>query len=301
MNWLAVIHHPDQLLLIAAPYAEKVVTAILVFLFGRWLVNGLVRLTNRLMSRAKIESTLIKFVGRLVFILGMSIVVIAAISQLGVDMTSAAAVLGGAAIAVGLSLQNQLSSFAAGVLLILFRPILVGEWVDIGGKSGSVAEINVFYTTLTSFGNQVIVLPNNQVWNNAIINYARNGWRRIDLTISVAYSTDLRKAKQILVDILQSDQRILADPPATVAVKALGESSIDFAVRMCANNTDWWNLQCDTLERIKLQFDAENIEIPFPQQDVRIRELPSTAPSSWNEAHGNGSPPQNPESKRPAA
>lgn len=277
MNWLTAIHHPNQLLLIAAPYAEKIIAAILLFVFGRWLVNGIVRLTSRLMVRAKVEPTLIKFVERLVFILGISLVVIAALSQLGVNTTSAAAVLGGAAIAVGLSLQNQLSSFAAGVLLILFRPIRVGEWVDIGGKSGSVAEINVFYTTLTSLGNQAIVLPNNQVWNNSIINYSRNDWRRIDLTISVAYSTDLRKAKQLLVEILQSDRRILSDPPATVSVKALGENSIDYAVRFCSSNTDWWDLQCETLERIKLRFDAENIEIPFPQQDIYIRELPTTA------------------------
>ena len=275
MDWLTEVQHPQQLLVLITPYIAKVVAALFIFLFGRWLIALVARLLTRVMRRGNVDPTLISFVSRIVFILGMALIVIAALSQLGVDTTSAAAVLGGAAIAVGLSLQNQLSSFAAGVLLIVFRPIRIGEWVDIAGQSGSVAEINIFYTTLTSFGNQMVVIPNNQVWTGPIINYARNGWRRIDLTIGVGYSSDLRKVKEILTELISSDKRILPDPPATVALKALGESSVDFAVRICASNSEWWDLQCAMLERIKLRLDNEGIEIPFPQRDIHVRHLPT--------------------------
>ena len=271
-DWLHLLHDPKSLFDLALPYAMRLVAALLIFLVGLWVMRGGVRLLDRMMARASAEPTLIGFVRRVVFIVGMVLVVVSALSRVGVDTTSAAAVLGGAAIAVGLSLQNQLSSFAAGVLLILFRPLRVGEWVDIGGKSGTVAEINLFFTTLTSFGNQMVVIPNSQVWSGSIINYDRNPWRRIDLTIAIAYGADLRQAKTILQEILAGDRRILAEPAATVALKTLGENSVDFAVRMCADNKDWWDVQCDTLERIKLRFDAEGIDIPFPQMELHVNQ-----------------------------
>lgn len=277
-HWTNLLPNPQWLIDLAMPYAMRAVFAALIFFIGRLVIRGIVRLLERMMVRANAEPTLHGFVTRVVFIVGMTLVVIASLSRLGVDTTSAAAVLGGAAIAIGLSLQNQLSSFAAGVLLILFRPLRVGEWVDIGGKAGTVAEINIFFTTLTNFGNQMIVIPNSQVWSGSIVNYDRNRWRRIDLTIGIAYDADLRKAKRILQEIVTGDPRILATPPASVALKALAESSVDFAVRFCADNANWWDLQCDTLERIKLRFDAEGIEIPFPQMAMHVRDLPEVAP-----------------------
>ncbi|MDE1922770.1 MAG: mechanosensitive ion channel [Gammaproteobacteria bacterium] len=270
-DWFHLIDDPKALVDLALPYAMRLVAAVLIFLIGRWVMRAIVRLLDRMMVRANAEPTLIGFVTRVVFIVGMVLVAVSALSRLGVDTTSAAAVLGGAAIAVGLSLQNQLASFAAGVLLILFRPLRVGEWVDIGGKSGTVTEINIFFTTLTSFGNQMVVIPNSQVWSGSIINYDRNSWRRVDLTVAIAYDADLRKAKTILQDILAADPRIRAEPAASVALKTLGDNSVDFAVRFCADNKDWWDLQCETLERIKLRFDAEGIDIPFPQMDLHVK------------------------------
>ena len=271
-DWLHLLQDPKGIFDLGVPYAMRLIAAFLIFLVGRWVMRAVVRLLDRMMVRANAEPTLIGFVTRVVFIVGMVLVAVSALSRLGVDTTSAAAVLGGAAIAVGLSLQNQLSSFAAGVLLILFRPLRVGEWVDIGGKSGTVTEINIFFTTLTSFGNQMVVIPNSQVWSGSIINYDRNPWRRIDLTIAIAYGADLRKAKAVLQEILAADRRILAEPAASVALKTLGENSVDFAVRMCADNKDWWDVQCDTLERIKLRFDAEGIDIPFPQMELHVNQ-----------------------------
>lgn len=274
-EWLKVLHDPDKLLALVMPYAVRAVVALLIFIIGRWILRALIKLMDRMMTRGNADQTLITFVNRLVFILGMALIVIAALSRLGVNTTSASAILGGAAIAIGLSLQGQLSSFAAGVLLVVFRPLRVGEWVDIGGKSGSVQEINMFFTTLTSFGNQMVVIPNSQVWSGSIINYGRNPWRRIDLTIGISYDSDLLKAKAILNEMISSDDRIMTDPAASVAVKALNDSSVDFAVRVCAKAADWWGLQCDLLERIKLRFDDEDIEIPFPQTTIHMKPSPA--------------------------
>ncbi len=159
-EWMNVLHDPHKLLALVMPYAIRAVAALLIFIIGRWVLRVLIRLMDRMMVRASADPTLIKFPTHIVFVVGMALVIIAALSRLGVNTTSTAAILGGAAIAIGLSLQGQLSSFAAGVLLVIFRPLRVGEWVDIGGKSGSVIEINMFSTTLTSFGNQMVVIPN---------------------------------------------------------------------------------------------------------------------------------------------
>ena len=272
--WLQALHDPHKLLALTVPYGLKLLAAVAIFIVGRWILKGVVALMRRMLARSDTDRTLAAFLTRLLSGLGITLIVVAALSQLGVDTTSAVAVLGGAAIAVGLSLQNQLASFAAGVLLIVFRPLRVGEWVEVAGHSGSVVEVNIFSTVLQSFGNQMIVLPNSAVWSGAITNYSRNSWRRLDLTIAVAYSADLAKAKRILEAIIGDDERVLDDPPPAVAVKNLGANSIDFAVRLCADNADWWALQCDLLESIKLRFDAEGIEIPFPQMDVHVKKMP---------------------------
>lgn len=278
-DWLQVLSDPQKVLALAVPYGLKLLAALVIFVIGRWILKGIVVLMRRMMVRGNADQTLAAFIARLTFILGMALIVVAALSQLGVDTTSAVAVLGGAAIAVGLSLQNQLASFAAGVLLIMFRPLRVGEWVEVAGHSGSVTEVNIFSTVLQSFGNQMVVLPNSAVWSGAITNYTRNPWRRLDLTIGIAYSADLLKAKQILEEIVSADERVLAEPPPAISVKNLGTNSIDFAVRVCADNSNWWALQCDLLERIKLRFDAEGIEIPFPQMDLHVKQLPAAVAS----------------------
>lgn len=273
-HWLNSLPPADKLLATILPYVLHLIAALVIFIVGRWVLKGIIALIRRVMLHHEVDRTLISFVAKLTFIVGMTLIVIAALSRLGVNTTSAVAVLGGAAIAIGLSLQGQLSSFAAGVLLVTFRPIRVGEWVEVGGKSGTVAEVHMFSTTLTSGDNQMVVVPNSQVWSGAIVNYSRNPWRRIDLTIGIAYDADLKRAKAVLDELITGDSRILAEPAASVAVKALSANSVDFAVRLFANNDDFWGLQCDTLERIKLRFDQEGIERPAPQMDVHVNDLP---------------------------
>jgi small conductance mechanosensitive channel len=215
----------------------------------------------------------VRFLDKVLVALGVTIVTVAALAQLGIDTTSAAAVLGGAALAIGLALQNQLASFAAGVLLIVFRPIRVGEWIKAGGETGCVTEVNMFSTLLTNTENQQLHLPNSKVWGDTITNFTRNKWRRLDLTIGVAYEADLRKAKRILEELLANEPRILRNLPTGVAVKALGASSVDLSVRACVNTDDWWNVQCQFYENVKLRFDAEGIEIPYPQMDLNVRAM----------------------------
>nr|WP_277346268.1 mechanosensitive ion channel domain-containing protein [Solimonas marina] len=217
---------------------------------------------------------LINFVATVLYAIAMAIVIISALAQLGVDTTSAAAVMGGMAVAVGLALQGQLSSFASGVLLIVFRPFRAGDFVQIGGTMGTVEHLKIVITVLKSPDGQEITLPNSAVWGNTITNFSIRPIRRVDLAIGIAYGSDLRKAKQILETLLAEESRFLDDPARTVHCSNLGESSVDFAVRGWTNSGDWWNTRCEMLEKIKLRFDAEGIEIPFPQMDLHVRDTP---------------------------
>jgi small conductance mechanosensitive channel len=270
------LHNPDRLAQLGVDLAIRFVLAVLIFYVGRMAVHLLAKLVARAMRRARTDETLVRFLDKVLVALGVTIVTIAALAQLGIDTTSAAAVLGGAALAIGLALQNQLASFAAGVLLIVFRPIRVGEWIKAGGETGCVTEVNMFSTLLTNAENQQLHLPNSKVWGDTITNFTRNKWRRLDLTIGVAYDADLRKAKNILEELLANEPRILKNLPTAVAVKALAASSVDLSVRACVNTDDWWNVQCQLYENVKLRFDAEGIEIPYPQMDLNVRAVTPT-------------------------
>lgn len=261
----------DRLVEWIVPVAYKVLLAILIFYIGRALVRALVHVLTRGMRRAQADETLIGFLNRVLRTIGVALVLLAALGELGIDTTSAAAVLGGAALAIGLALQNQLASFAAGVLLIVFRPIRVGEWIEAGGKTGQVIEVNIFSTVLVNLENQRLYLPNAKVWGDTITNYSRLPWRRLDLTISVDYEADLRKARAILEELIANEPRILKEPAPVVAVRSLNTSSIDLAVRICVNIDCWWDVQCALYERTKLRFDAEGVEIPYPKMDLKLR------------------------------
>lgn len=266
-----MLNDPQALLLIGLPVIKGLVSALAIFFIGRWVAQLVIKLARKAMNKAKLDDTLISFLGNVGYGLLLAIVVISALGQLGVDTTSAAALLGGAALAIGLALQNQMSSFAAGVMLILFRPFAKGNVVDIGGQMGIVEEIKITSTILKSFDNQLVWLPNASVWGNKITNYSALPTRRVDLAVGIGYDSDLKKAKELLVAMLQEEPRILNDPAPSVVVTNLGDSSVDFAVRGWAAAADWWGTRCDLIERIKLTFDEHEIEIPFPQRTVHLR------------------------------
>jgi small conductance mechanosensitive channel len=197
-------------------------------------------------------------------------VIIAALSKLGVETASLAVVIGAAGLAVGFALQGTLSNFAAGVMLIIFKPFKLGDYVEAGGKAGTVKEIQIFNTVLHSPDNVRIIVPNGQVTSAPITNYTTTGTRRLDLVVGVSYESDLKKAKQLLQDIIAGDSRVMEEPAPTIAVAELGDSSVDFVVRPWVKTSDYWGLKFDLTEKIKLTFDENNISIPYPQRTVHM-------------------------------
>lgn len=266
----AAATNPEALMALGLPIAKSLLAALAIFIIGRWVAKIAVKVARAAMSKARFDDTLISFLGNVLYGLLLAIIIISALGKLGVDTTSAAALLGGAALAIGLALQDQLSSFAAGVMLIMFRPFGKGNFVDIGGTLGVVEEIKITNTLLKTLDNQLVWVPNSDVWGNTITNFSAMPTRRADLTIGIGYGSDLKKAKEILMRLMEEDERILKDPAPSVLVKELADNSVNFAVRPWMNSPDWWVTRCELIEKIKLEFDANDIEIPFPQRSVHI-------------------------------
>lgn len=254
-----------------ASYWPKVVAAIVIFFIGRWLAKVISNLVAKAMTKAKVDATLTSFASNLCHIALLAFVIIAALKKLEVPMNEFTVVVGAAGLAVGFALQGSLSNFAAGVILIIFKPFKVGDFVELAGKLGTVKEIQIFNTILNSPDNIRIIIPNGQVTGSNILNFTVNGTRRIDLVIGVSYDDDLKKAHQVIENVILSDERILKEPAYTVAVSELGESSVNFVVRPWVNAADYWNVRFDITEKIKLALDKNDITIPYPQRDIHMK------------------------------
>jgi len=255
-------------------YGMKLLGALVIFLIGKFLARKATNLLRRVMERAKIDDTLVSFGGNVSYGLLLTFVVIAALGQLGIQTTSLAAIIGAAGLAIGFALQGSLSNLAAGVMLIIFRPFKIGDYVEAGGTSGTVEDISIFTTALKTPDNKSVVIPNGKITDDNIINYSAKAERRIDFVFGIGYGDDIKKAKDILGQILATDERILKDPAPTVAVLELADSSVNFAVRPWVKTADYWDVYFDITEQVKLRFDKEGISIPFPQQDVHVHGLP---------------------------
>lgn len=255
-----------------AEYGLKIVGSVLIFLVGRWLARLLTRLVGKAMTRAKMDETLVRFIDSLCYLALLTFVVIAALSNLGVQTASFVAVVGAAGLAVGLALQGSLSNFASGVLMLIFKPIRVGDYVEAGGAQGSVKEIGIFTTILNSPDNVRVIVPNAQITGGTIKNYTVNGTRRLDMVFSVSYEDDLRKARQVIEQILAAENRILPDPAPVVAVSTLADSSVNFVVRPWVTVADYWPTYFDLTEKIKVALEDNGLTIPFPQRDIHIRQ-----------------------------
>ena len=254
----------------ATNWGPAVISAVATLIIG-WIVAKILRgILRRVMTRAKVEPTLTGFLSSLFYIAAMTLVVVSAIGKLGVQTMSFVAVLGAAGLAVGFALQGSLANFAAGVLLIIFRPFKVGDYVEAGGVAGSVEEIQIFATHFKTPDNKAVIVPNAAISGGNITNYSAKDTRRIDLVFGIGYGDDIRKAKEILAGILAKDDRILKDPEPTVAVGELGESSVNIVCRPWVKTVDYWAVLFDVTEAVKTQFDAQGITIPFPQQDVHM-------------------------------
>jgi len=254
-------------------YGLKVVGALAILVVGRILVGILARALRRVLRKANTDETLARFVTNLSRALLFTFVIIAAISALGVETTSFIAVLGAIGLAVGLALQGSLANFASGVMLIIFRPFKRGDYVEAGGKAGTVEEIAIFSTVFKTPDNCRVIVPNGEIIGGPITNYSALESRRIDLVIGVSYQDDLKKARDILERLIGEDSRILKDPAPQVAVAELADNSVNFVVRPWVKSPDYWAVRFDLTEKIKVTFDAEGISIPFPQRDVHLHQV----------------------------
>ena len=260
----------EGLIPMLADFGIDLVVAILIFVLGRIAVGLIAGAVRKGMTRGKADPTLVGFVGNIVTAIGMAFVVIATINELGVQTAGLVAVLGAAGLAVGFALQGSLSNFASGVMLLIFRPINVGDYVEAGGTSGSVKDIGIFTTTLHTPDNKKVIVPNAQITSDTITNYSANDTRRVDLVAGIGYSDDIPRAKAVLERIAKEHELTLDDPAPMIELSNLGDSSVDFVVRPWVKTADYWRVYFDLTERIKTEFDKEGISIPFPQRDVHL-------------------------------
>ncbi|GDB72961.1 small-conductance mechanosensitive channel MscS [Escherichia coli] len=266
-SWLVA----NQALLLS--YAVNIVAALAIIIVGLIIARMISNAVNRLMISRKIDATVADFLSALVRYGIIAFTLIAALGRVGVQTASVIAVLGAAGLAVGLALQGSLSNLAAGVLLVMFRPFRAGEYVDLGGVAGTVLSVQIFSTTMRTADGKIIVIPNGKIIAGNIINFSREPARRNEFIIGVAYDSDIDQVKQILTDIIQSEDRILKDREMTVRLNELGASSINFVVRVWSNSGDLQNVYWDVLERIKREFDAAGISFPYPQMDVNFKRV----------------------------
>lgn len=252
------------------PWGINIVMALVIFILGRMICKTLVNVFGKVMSKSKYDPMLIEFVQSILSAVLLLFVIVASLDQLGVDTTSLVAVFGAAGLAIGLSLQGSLQNFAAGVMLLVFRPFKSGDYVEAGGTAGSVKSIGIFTTTILTPDNKQIIVPNGNIYSGNITNFSAKDTRRVDMVFGIGYDDDLLKAKQILEAMVTEDKRILNDPAPQVAVSELADSSVNFVVRPWVKSADYWAVMFDFTEAVKLKFDKEGISIPYPQMDVHV-------------------------------
>ncbi|MEM6580231.1 MAG: mechanosensitive ion channel domain-containing protein [Pseudomonadota bacterium] len=252
------------------PWGLRIILALVIFIVGRIVVSAIVGFARKILTGQGMDEILIGFVLAILRWMLLLFVVIAALSQLGINTTSLVALIGAAGLAIGLSLQSSLSNLASGVMLIIFRPFTKGDFVEAGGATGVIDNISIFTTTMTTPDNKEVIVPNGAIIGGNITNYSARDTRRVDMVFGCAYDDDVRKAKQVLEEILAADDRVLKDPEPVVALGELADSSINFLVRPWVKAEDYWGVMWDTTEAVKLRFDEQGLSIPFPQMDLHI-------------------------------
>ncbi|EKO3369601.1 small-conductance mechanosensitive channel MscS [Vibrio fluvialis] len=266
-TWLS--DHSDLLI----QYGVNIISALLILFIGNIIVKAVAGSVSKVLKKKDMDPAVVSFVHGLVRYLLFVIVLIAALGRIGVQTASVVAVIGAAGLAIGLALQGSLSNFAAGVLIVAFRPFKSGDYVEVAGVAGSVDSIQIFQTILKTPDNKMVVVPNAGVIGGAITNYSRHETRRVDMVIGVSYKSDLKLTKKVIRETLEKDPRILKDPDITIGVLALADSSVNFVVRPWCKTSDYWGVYFDAMQGIKEALDANGIEIPFPQMDVHLNKL----------------------------
>ena len=267
----------DKIQGIIVDNALNILYAILIFVIGKWIVGIVRNGIRKAMEKKNVDPALISFGTSIIYYILMICVIIAAAQQIGFQTTSLVAIIGAAGLAVGLALQGSLSNFASGVLIIMFRPFRIGDVIDAGGQIGVVKEIGVLVTIMSSPDNKKIIMPNSSIMSGCITNITAHDTRRVDMSVGVSYSDDLDKVQNVILDVLNADERILQDPAPQVVVSELADSSVNFHVRPWAKTSDYWGVFFDFQKAIKQRLDKEGVSIPFPQQDVHMHNADSAS------------------------
>ena len=251
-------------------YAPKLILAIVVLVIGLWVIKVIVKVSRKSMERGKVDESLRSFLSSLISMILKVLLVISVASMIGIATTSFVAVLGAAGLAIGFALQGSLANFAGGVLILLFKPFKVGDFIDAQGFKGVVKKIRIFNTVLNTVDNKTIIVPNGPLSGGNITNYSTEPQRRVDMVFGVSYDDDIRKVKDVLKRLVDGDSRILEDPAPAILLSELADSSVNFTVRAWCNSADYWGIYFDMHENVKLTFDQEGISIPYPQSDVHL-------------------------------
>jgi len=265
-----ISHYTDTAVELAMAYGPRLILALIVLVLGLWIINRLVRVLGKAMERSSTDPTLTNFFSNLVSIGLKALLLISVASMIGIETTSFIAILGAAGLAVGLALQGTLANFAGGVLILLFRPYKVGDFIEAQGVAGTVAAIQIFNTIFKTPDNKVIIVPNGAISNGIITNFSKEATRRVDFVFGIGYGDDMTLAKEIIKRLIAEDQRALAEPAPQVVVSELADSSVNITARVWVNAADYWSLKFDLTEQVKSTFDKEGVSIPYPQRDVHL-------------------------------
>lgn len=262
--------NPEQIQTYVQDYGLPVLFAIIILIVGAWAAKAIKGIVNRMLTRRNLDPIIVGFVANFTYVILMVFVVLAALGKVGVQTTSFIAIIGAAGLAIGLALQGSLANFAAGFLMILFRPFKKGDYIEAGGTAGIVDQIQVFTTILKTPDNRLVIVPNAKIMGDNITNYSAMDRRRLDLTFGVSYTDDIPKVKAVLKQIAESDERVLKEPAPQVLLAELADSSVNFIMRVWVKSSDYWPFNFDTIEKVKIEFDKQGISIPFPQRDVHL-------------------------------
>ncbi len=260
----------DQLLQFGTDYGLKIIGAFIILILGRIAAGIARKLIKKALERADTDPAIVSFAGSLIYILILTFAILAALAKFGIQTASFVAILGAAGFAVGFALQGSLGNFASGVLILVFRPFRIGDFIDAAGVTGTVKDIHLFTTLLATPDNVQIIVPNGKLYGDIIKNYSANDTRRVDMVIGIGYGSSMKKAAELMEGLIKADERILTDPAPTIAVAELADSSVNFIVRPWVKKEDYWTVKFDLTEKIKETFDANDIEIPFPQHSIHM-------------------------------
>ena len=264
----------------AITYAPKLILAVLVLIVGLWMIRRAVRVATFALNKTAEDASLTRFLTSLLSVILKILLFVSVASMVGIATNSFVAILGAAGLAVALALQGSLSNFAGGVLILVFRPYRIGDFIESEGVSGTVKDIQIFNTVLSTPDNKSVVIPNAKLANGIVTNYSKEPTRRVDLVFSIAYSDAIALAKTAVENVIAEDERVLPEPVPLVVVSELADSSVNLTARVWVNSADFWRVKCDLTERVKLAFDDHGISIPFPQRDVHVIQLDDHQPTN---------------------